>query len=117
MIPEHCLNIFLDGEHSKCVKYLTKYENMTKEEAEREYREYRNKLMKSDRFCWECARKERNKSIGYYVIPNETKYCSDEEIVEMYESGMSYADITWETGKGGEEIKGILKSLSPLHSG
>lgn len=112
-MPEECMVEFLDGDSKKCIEYLIRFENMTPEEAERVYRDYRTKLMRADRFFFECSRKERNKRIGFYVRPKtELIYCSDEEIAEMYNSGMTVAEIEMEIGRSTTEIRSILKRLN-----
>lgn len=110
MIPEECLNPFQEGDRKRCIRYLMNNYKMTYREAEKEFNEYRKLYMNNRSFRKKCIIAKHSKVIESYVISVEDRmYVTEEDVAEMYESGMSYAEIRSATGKCPQWIQKALK--------
>ncbi len=112
MIDKRYWNPFLAGCRENSIKMLIRQEGWTPEKATQEYDEFRKKVMKSNAFYLECEEAPRDKKIEYRVMEREKKFrATDEEVRDMYLGGMSYMEISFETGYETAKISNILKSF------
>lgn len=109
MLDKKLWNPLLSVDRDDGILYIAESYHMTVEEATKEYGEYRKKYMNSWSFFKECEEGKQSKSIERTASRNnECQYVTEEEVAEMYKSGMSFGEITSETGRSFNWIKKAL---------